>query len=102
MGLIERFQRNADSAQAWVKRLEDERGAALVELALCVPLMCILMFGTVEFSQIIYADEVISGISRQGSNIIARTNQDLDNTVAALVIQGGALNLGTNGRVNLP
>ena len=26
---------------AWVKRLEDERGGALIELALCLPILCI-------------------------------------------------------------
>lgn len=85
----------------WAKRLEDERGSALVELAFCVPMMLVLIFGLIEFSQIIYAHEVMAGISRQGSSIVSRddNSSDIPGTLAALVTQGGALNLGTNGKI---
>jgi Flp pilus assembly protein TadG len=63
--------------------------------------MLILIFGLIEFSQIIYANEVMAGISRQGSSLVSRevASDEIPTTVAALVNQGGALNLGTNGKI---
>ena len=83
---------------AWAKRLEDERGAALVELAICLPLLFILAFGVTDFSQILLDNQVMSGLSRQGSDLASRGTA-LTNTVSALVIQGASLNIGTQGRI---
>ncbi|MGA7858605.1 MAG: TadE/TadG family type IV pilus assembly protein [Terracidiphilus sp.] len=83
---------------AWAKRLEDERGAALIELALCVPMLFILIFGLIDFAQIILDNQVMSGLSRQGSDLASR-GTSLTNTVSALGIQGASLNIGTEGRI---
>jgi Flp pilus assembly protein TadG len=83
---------------AWVKRLEDERGGALIELALCLPILCILVFGVIECSQIIFDNQVMSGLSRQGSDLASR-GATLATTVSSLVTQGGSLNIGTQGRI---
>ena len=87
---------------AWAKRLEDERGAALVELALCLFMLLVLVFGIIDFSQIIYDHQQMSGLSRQGSDLASRAADDtLQETVAALVVQGAPMNIGTNGRIIL-
>lgn len=78
---------------AWAKRLEDERGAALVELAICLPLLFILAFGVIDFSQILLDNQTMSGLSRQGSDLASR-GTTLTSTVAALGIQGASLNIG--------
>jgi Flp pilus assembly protein TadG len=83
---------------AWAKRLEDERGAALVELAICVPLLLILVFGLIDFSQMIFDQQVMSGLSRQGSDLASR-GTTLTTTLSALGIQGASLNIGTRGRI---
>jgi len=83
---------------ARAKRLEDERGAALIELAICLPLLLILVFGLIDFSQIIFDNQVMSGLSRQGSDLASR-GTTLTNTVSALVIQGASLNIGMQGRI---
>jgi Flp pilus assembly protein TadG len=85
---------------AWAKRLEDERGAALIELALCLSMLLVLVFGIIDFSQIILDHEVMSGLSRQGSDLASR-GTSLTDTVSALGIQGASLNIGTKGRIIL-
>ena len=85
---------------AWAKRVEDERGAALVEIAICVPFLLILVFGLIDFSQIIFCNQMMSGISRQGSDLASR-GTTLANTGSALGTQGASLNLGTQGRIIL-
>ena len=82
----------------WTKRLKSERGAALIELALCMPMLLILVFGLIDFSQIIFNNQVMSGLSRQGSDLSSR-GTSLADTVSALGIQGASLNIGTKGRI---
>jgi Flp pilus assembly protein TadG len=89
---------------AWAKRFEDERGSAIVELGICLPLLLVLVFGVLELSQIIYDNQKMSGLSRQGSNLASRGIPLADKgteigVVSALVVQGASLNIGTQGRI---
>lgn len=90
---------------AWAKRLADERGNALVELVICMPLLLVLAFGLIDFSQMIFDKQTMAGISRQGSNLASRNytgptgSMPLSTVVSALVTQGASLNIGTNGRI---
>jgi len=83
---------------AWAKRLADERGGALVEIAMCLPFLCILAFGTIEFSEMILDYQVMNGLTRQGSDLASR-GTDLSTTVSALVTQGASLSISTQGRI---
>ncbi len=82
----------------WTKRLKNERGSALVELALCLPMLLILVFGLIDFSQIIFSKQVICGLTRQGSNLASR-GTSLPDTLSALSTQGAALHIDTKGRI---
>ncbi len=89
---------------AWAKRLEDEQGAAFIELAICVPMLLILVFGLIDFSQMIFDNQRMSGISRQGSDLASRDafgSEGLPPIVSALVTQGAAMSIGTQGRIIL-
>jgi len=60
--------------------------------------MFTLVFGLIDFSQIILDNQVMSGLSRQGSNLASR-GTTLTDTVSALGIQGASMNIGTKGRI---
>lgn len=81
-----------------IKRLKNERAEALVELSLCVPILLVLVFGVIDFAQIIFDKQVMAGLSRQGSNLASR-GTPLTNTVTALGVQGASLKIGTQGRI---
>ncbi len=89
---------------AWAKRLENERGGALIEMAMCLPFLCLLVFGVIEFSRIILDCQVMNGMSRQGSDLASRGWPLADEgatpgVLTALVTQGAPLNIGTQGRI---
>lgn len=83
---------------ARAKRLEDDRGGALVEFALCISMLLILVYGLIDFSQMIFDHQVMSGLSRQGSDLASRGTK-LQDTVSALDTQGASLNISANGRI---
>jgi Flp pilus assembly protein TadG len=85
---------------ARAKQLKDERGAALVEIAFVLPMILVLIFGLIDFSQIILDNLKMSGMSRQGSDLVAKGVSAAD-TLTALDIQGGSLNIGTQGMIIL-
>jgi len=101
--MIKRMIRRLQGA----RRLRDERGAVLVELALCMTVLLLLVFGVIDFSLIIFDRQVMSGISRQGSDLASRGGEPdpgsdtdpLQQIVAALVTQGETLNMATKGRI---
>ena len=91
------------------RQLRDEQGAVLVELALCMTVLLLLVFGVIDFSLIIFDRQEMSGITRQGSDLASRGGEPdpgggadpLQQIVSALVIQGQSLNIGTTGRIFL-
>lgn len=44
-----------------------EKGAAMVELALVLPILLVLVFGIIEFGLLLYNQQVITNASREGS-----------------------------------
>jgi Flp pilus assembly protein TadG len=53
----------------------NERGAAAVEFAILLPVLMLILFGTIEFGLIMYFREVITNASREGarSGIVQNT-----------------------------
>ncbi len=56
-------------------RFQDEKGAAMVEFSLILPLLAVLLFGVVEFSLLLFNKQVITNASREGARagIVAQT-----------------------------
>jgi Flp pilus assembly protein TadG len=57
-----------------------------------------MVFGLIDFSQIIFDEQMMSGLCRQGSNLASR-GTSLTDTVSALGIQGASLNISAKGRI---
>jgi Flp pilus assembly protein TadG len=57
--------------------LRNEKGSALVEFALILPLLVLLLFGIIEFGLLLYNQQVITNASREGARygIVSRVPQ---------------------------
>jgi Flp pilus assembly protein TadG len=55
-----------------------ERGQALVEFAIVLPLLLLLILGVIEFSYAMYAKHVLIKMAREGSNLISRNTSLVD------------------------
>ncbi|MDL2122416.1 MAG: pilus assembly protein [Deltaproteobacteria bacterium] len=47
--------------------LRNNRGVAAVELAFCLPILIVLVFGSIEFGLLFYNQQVITNASREGA-----------------------------------
>ena len=59
-----------------------ERGQALVELAIALPLLVLLIMGVVDYSRAIHAKSIITNMSREAANLVSRANVNLSNNEA--------------------
>jgi hypothetical protein len=53
------------------------RGQAIIELAVALPLLILLLMGVYDFSRALHAQSIITNMSREGANLIARANMNL-------------------------
>jgi Flp pilus assembly protein TadG len=79
-------------------------GQAMVELAFAATLLLLFMCSAIDFGRAMYDLQVISELSRQGSNLASRatgttTCDSLCTSVADLLAGDSGLGLSTNGRV---
>lgn len=79
----------------------EQSGQALVELAFAFVLLCVFIFGTVDFGRAIYQVEVLKNLVGEGSMMASRDSEtDLATTVTAVSTYAGAdINLSTLGCV---
>jgi len=62
--------------------VKNDRGQALVELALVMPLIILLLLGVIEVSYALLDQHVVTKLTREGSNLISRDATLQDATVA--------------------
>ena len=75
-----------------------ESGQALVEFAAVGFLLLMLVFGLIDFSRAIYDQQVMKGLTRQGSNLASR-GTDLTTSASSVIAGAAPLNLNNSGRV---
>jgi Flp pilus assembly protein TadG len=62
-----------------MKLIQNQKGVALVEFAIALPLILLLLFGTIEFGVLFYNKQVITNASREGvrTGIAAGTSETI-------------------------
>jgi len=76
------------------------RGAALLEFALVLPMVLILLLGTIDFGHLIQTRLIITNVSREGGSIGSRSRAIDPNFTNLLLASGKPLDLGgADGRV---
>jgi len=76
----------------------DESGQALTEFALILPTLLVLAFAMIDFGRALSDMQVMSGLTRQGSNLASR-GTSLSASAAAVIAGDAPLNLNSNGEV---
>jgi len=72
-------------------------GIAAVEMALVLPLLLVVIFGLFEFARGILANNVITGMSREGANLYSRTGTPPEDIMNALAATASQVNMVDNG-----
>lgn len=80
------------------KHMAGERGQAILELVPVAVLMLTLTFAVIDFSRAIWQLQVVTGLTREGSNLASR-NTSLQDSATAVMNDGAILNLATKGKV---
>ena len=80
-------------------RRDGERGAALLELALLLPLLVVLAFGVIDLGRLIHARLVVTNVSREGGSLASRDIRVGNDLIAMLQSSATPFNLQTDGRI---
>jgi len=81
------------------ERRHNERGVALVELALLLPILVVLAFGVIDLGRLIHARLVVTNVSREGGSLASRDIQTGNNLITMLQSSAAPFNLQTQGRI---
>jgi len=75
--------------------LQNHRGVAAVELAICLPILILLVCGSIEFGLLFYNEQVITNASREGvrAGIVAGTKIADIKTIVENYCDGKLINL---------
>jgi hypothetical protein len=93
---MEREDKKQKFRTGLARRLRDDRGASLLELAFLLPILAILAFGVIDFGRLIHARLVVTNVSREGGSLASRAIL----TGAALIpmLQSSATPFDLNGQ----
>jgi hypothetical protein len=80
-------------------RKRSERGQAIVEFAVCLPLIVLLLLGVVEVSYALLDQHVVTKLTREGSNLISRDTSLQDAATAMTKMSTRPVDLNTSSRV---
>lgn len=77
----------------------ESRGAALIEAALTLPLVMLIVFGTVDVGYSLLDSHTVTRLTREGSNLISR-NTTLDDAASAMsALSTGLVDFSGNSKV---
>ncbi len=76
-----------------------EKGIATIELALILPILCILAFAVIDFGRLVQARLVVTNVSREGGSLASRDIKVGNDLLLMLQSSGSPLDLQTWGRI---
>ena len=76
-----------------------EKGIATLELALILPILCVLAFAVIDFGSLVQARLVVTNVSREGGSLASRDILDGNDLLLMLQSSGSPLDLQTWGRI---
>jgi len=78
-------------------------GLAAVELALLLPILCILLFGVIDFFRALQANIIMTNIGREGANLVSRGSTGVEtgsqDIIYALMATAPPLNVNQQGMI---
>jgi hypothetical protein len=85
-------------------KLTNARGIAALELAIILPLLCMMVFGIIDIGRLVDARLVVTDLSREGANLSSRdlnpgTGSELTDVLAYLQGSSSPLNMATSGEI---
>ena len=89
------MRRNVSKRPRW----DGNRGAALLELALLLPLLVVLAFGVIDLGRLIHARLVVTNVSREGGSLASRDIRVGNDLITMLQSSATPFNLQTDGRI---
>jgi Flp pilus assembly protein TadG len=81
----------------WLKLDSDRNGAAMLELALVLPVVMALGFGAIEFGNLIYRDHLLWNGVRDGARYYAGLSYDASNATQTTANETAAKNIAVTG-----
>jgi Flp pilus assembly protein TadG len=81
-----------------MKRLKNERGSSLIEVALTLPLLLLIMAGIFEFGRAYQTQQVLTNAAREGARVAVLPNQPsgaAESRVSAYLSNGQLPNAGS-------
>jgi|SRR5271157_1096323 len=82
-----------------MKSTTDSSGNSLIELALILPLLCVVVFGIIDFSRALYDAEVMENLVGEGSSMASRGTSPALTASTVVNNAGKDISLGTLGCV---
>jgi Flp pilus assembly protein TadG len=69
------------------KKMNEQKGVAAIEFAIVLPVLALLLFGTIEFGLLLYNQQVITNASREGARagIVLRTPRLSDDEIGNII-----------------
>jgi Flp pilus assembly protein TadG len=80
-----------------IKRLKEQKGAALVEAAITIPILLLISVGIFEFGRAYQTWQVLTNASREGARLAViegSTDSDIRTRVNQYLVDGGLTSLG--------
>ena len=77
--------KKAGTQESLMIYLQNNRGVAAVELAICLPILILLVCGSIEFGLLFYNQQVITNASREGARA-GITGENTDDEIKNIVL----------------